>query len=196
MKEPVELNDDVARALRMLGQAPPPEGMEARIAGRMRQRQVELAVAPARRRNILRWSFAAAAVVALVVLVEHHRAAGTNASVDRMAVVSPQHGTPLALPAIARTDVPVHVVRVVRLRRTARARIEPAKIPQNAPPLPMTEQEHLLLALARSPQLLPALADVTTSETVADHGLGKNAIFELDHQELTQLPPMPSGELK
>lgn len=192
MKEPVELHEDVARALRLLGQAAAPEGMEARIAGRLRQRQAELSVASPRRTNGWRLGFAVAGVVAVVGILLSHRHAGVTMTANRAAVELPHRATPPA--TIARADALAHTVRV---RRTApRTRIVQAKIPQSAPPLPLTEQEHLLLALARRPQLLPSLRSVTTSETIADHGLGKNAIFELDHQELPQLPPMPPGELK
>jgi hypothetical protein len=191
MKEPVELHEDIARALRMLGQAAPPEGMEARIAGRLRQRQAELSVASPRRSNGWRWCVAVATVVAVVGISLSHRHAAVTVPVNRAAVELPHRALPPT--TIARVDAPVHAVRG---RRTVRTRIVQAKIPQGAPPLPLTEQEHLLLALARRPQLLPSLRSVTTSETIADHGLGKNAIFELDHQELPQLPPMPQGELK
>ncbi len=207
MKEPVELHEDIARSLRMLGQVSPPEGMEARIARRMRQRQAELSAHPVAKRA-WGWGLAVPGVIAVAaaVLLSYHRA-GTRMTADRVVAVAPQRAVPSPATVIARADarVPVtRVVRPVRVARVVRKRAMVAEIPHSPPPLPLTPQEHLLLALARTPSLLPSLAGVTRSETVVDHGLGQNSIFELDHQNLTQmepahftpLKPMPPGELK
>ncbi len=52
----------------------------------------------------------------------------------------------------------------------------------NPPPLPLSAQERLLLQLAHSPEIAHAPAPITGTEVVVNHGLGGNAIFELDHQ--------------
>jgi hypothetical protein len=192
MKKPLESHDDAARALRMLGQAAPPEGMEARIALRMRARQAELSGDLAARRSPWhgRWIFASAVAVAAAAVVmlsswHHPRVVPPQ----QVAVETPHHAAPAA---VAQMPVPVSIVRV---RHTVHAQILQthfAAPSQNPPPLPLTQQEQLLLALAHTPQLTPwpALASVTTSETVVDHGLGKNAIFDLAHQEPKELPPL------
>jgi hypothetical protein len=194
MKEPLELQDDVARALRMLGQAAPPEGMEARIVLRMRERQAELASNLAARRNPrrTRWIFASAVAVAaaaIVMLSWHH----VRVALPRqVAVETPHHVTPQAS-APVRTDLPVNTSRLRHRIYPVHAGILQAQVSapsQNPPPLPLTRQEQLLLALAQTPRLPPALDSVTTSETIVDHGLGKNTIFELDHQEPQELTPL------
>jgi len=178
--------------LRMLGQAAPPEGMEARIAQRMHERQAELSERAAAGRNSLpvRWTFAsvAAAVVVAVVMLSWHQA--RVAPPRQVAVETPHRAAPLAS-ALSRTDVPVNTARVRHRMHLVHARILEAQTSapsQNPPPLPLTPQEQLLLALAQTPKLAPAF--ITTSETVVDHGLGKNAILELDHQELKELTPL------
>jgi hypothetical protein len=189
MKEPLELHDDVARALRMLGQATPPEGMEARIALRMRERQAELSGDLAVRRNSrhARWIFASAVAVAaaaVVMLSWHH---SRVAPPQQAAVETPHHVAPLA----SGTDVPVKTARVRHRLYPVHARVlqtQASAASQIPPPLPLTPQEQLLLALAKTPRLAPAF--ITTSETVVDHGLGKNAIFDLDHQEPKELTPL------
>jgi len=65
---------------------------------------------------------------------------------------------------------------------------------RNPPPPPLTQQEKLLLELARSPRLLPQLGSIAHSEAVSDHGVGQNTIFELDHQQLQPIPNMPLGD--
>jgi hypothetical protein len=190
MMEPLG-QDDVTRALRMLGQAPPPEGMEARIAGRLQRSRAELVVA---RRGVgARWMFAAAAVAAV-------------AGVVVMSMVHRPHGAPLPQVVVEPTQVQPLVVRTeavgsaIRSRHTShvvrvRVDVDPAYVPSlSAPPLPLTQEERLLMALAQTPHSLPAIAGVTHSETVANHGLGQNAIFELDHENLTQMKTtLPGG---
>jgi len=67
---------------------------------------------------------------------------------------------------------------------------------RNPPPLPLTQQEKLLLELARSPRLFPQLGSIAHSEAVSDHGVGQNTIFELDHQELQHIPHTPLGDIE
>ena len=189
MREPLESHEDVARALRMLGQAAPPEGMEARIVGRLQQRQAELSerTGAGGNRLRLRWAFASAIAAAAIVaglLSWHHGRAVTPV---RVAVKAPH----LEEPTVRLANVPVNAVRVRHRVRVVRARTLEAQVSapsQNPPPLPLTRQEYLLLALAQTPKLAPAF--ITNSETVVDHGLGKNAILELDHQELKELTPL------
>jgi hypothetical protein len=131
----------------------------------------------------------AAAVV--VMLSWHHPRV---APPQQVAVETSHRVAPLASAPI-RTDVPANTARVrhriypIHARVLQAQALTPSQIP---PPLPLTQQEQLLLALAQTPQRTPwpALASVTTSETVVDHGLGKNAIFDLDHQELKELTPL------
>jgi hypothetical protein len=194
MKEPLDLHEDVTRALRMLGQAQPPEGMESRIAGRLRERQAELSGDLAPRGNLrhARWMLAYALAVAAAVVVmlswHHPRVVPPR----QVAIEAPHHAAPLASVPV-RMDVPATTARVQRRTYIVHARVvqaqasAPSQIP---PPLPLTRQEQLLLALAQTPRLAPAF--ITTSETVVDHGLGQNAIFELDHQDLKELTPLKS----
>ena len=194
MKEPMELQEDVARALRMLGQASPPDGMEARIAGRLRQRQAELSESSAARGNLLRkrWIFATAmlvAAVALALLGLHPADRAVPAS--RASVQLPYHAASSAPAEILQASIPVNVARIRRRSHVVAApdpRMKNSTDFRNPPPLPLTRQEKLLLALARTPKLAPSF--ITTSETVVDHGLGKNAILELDHQEPKELTPL------
>jgi hypothetical protein len=57
----------------------------------------------------------------------------------------------------------------------------------NPPPLPLSAQERLLLKLARSREMERAPALILSSEVVVNHGVGRNAIFELDHQNPSPL---------
>jgi hypothetical protein len=57
----------------------------------------------------------------------------------------------------------------------------------NPPPLPLSAQERLLLQLAQSLRMERSPALITNTEVVANHGVGTNAIFELDHQNPSPL---------
>jgi len=196
MKEPVELQDNAARALRMLGQAVPPEGMEARVIERMRRHQAESSGRSGARRDILLWGFgfAVAGMVAMVLLATHHRV-DSAIPAKRAAVELPQH------PEIPKdrmlANTPANLVqshRSPRVDHVRRVRADASMGFRNPPPLPMTQQERLLVTLARTPQFPSGLGFVTTSETVVDHGLGENTIFEFNHQELTQLKTTYPGD--
>jgi hypothetical protein len=124
--------------------------------------------------------FAACVMVAALV---RHRAAGvpTKQPVAVVAhTVTP--ASPRALPPVYRSAAAVQRIRILHapLNRTRLVSFP-------APEAPLTEQEKLLVAVAQSPRVLAGLRSVATSETVVDHGLGKNAILELDHEELAQL---------
>jgi hypothetical protein len=198
MKEPMQVQEDVARALRMLGQALPPDGMEARIAGRLRQRQAELSACSAARGNLLRkrWIFATAmlvvaVVIALLGLHPADRAVPVSRASSRASVQLPYHAAPSAPAEIVQASVPVNVASIRRRSHVVAAPDPRMKIFtnfRNPPLLPLTHQEKLLLALAQTPSLAPSF--ITTSETIVDHGLGKNAILELDHQEPKELTPL------
>jgi hypothetical protein len=185
MKEPVELHEDTARALRMLGQAAPPEGMEARLVGRLQQRRAESNVAGRAGLNIFsgRMVLAGAMVAAcvMVAVLARHRP-----NVAKRDVVADVRAVASASPrAVTKPAVygPVKATRHVRISRAPVEHNRQVSFP--GPEEPLTEQERLLLRLARAPG--PALGAVTTTETVVDHGLGENAIFEIDHEELAQL---------
>jgi len=191
MEKPVELHEDVARSLRILGQAPMPEGMEDRIIGQMRQRQAELHSAVSNRGNRRRWMLGSAIAASAVVvgLVSQHHATPT-ATAKHLVTNSPGRETPQMTAAILRVETPANAVRVPHSPRVIRARVSQtaASAPSfNPPPLPLTQQERLLLAFAQAPRIGPALASVTASETVIDHGLGKNAVLELDHEDFKPL---------
>ena len=196
-------NDDVARALRLLGQSPEAEGIEARVLSRVRQRQAEISVAADRRRSRrVRWMYAGcAAAVAVAMALGHFHSAPAAVSPAVAAAPVPAAPVPAApVPAAAGATAPSAAAFVAARRRApqelgaghglrrvglVRPLTEPVFL--NAPPLPLTHQEYLLLALARTPKLAGARGLVTASETVPEHGLGSNAIFELEHEELKPL---------
>lgn len=182
---------DAADVLRALSDVTAPEGMEQRIVLRMRQRQAELSVRRGSRAARVGWLVAAGAAVAcaaVVLLMPGKRMADPPI---RSAVVN-------APPVVRGVEGPVgseaHARRPVLI--SSRAQKEPAvdQTSRITPPLPLTQQEKLLLAYARAPQFRSALVAVSTTEAVDNHGLGANTIFELDHQQLTPMPTTSPNE--
>jgi hypothetical protein len=172
------LHEDTERALRMLGSAALPEGMEARVAARVRAAELNVVAAPG---SIWRWSLVtvgALAIAGVVLLGRHHARDAAPLVVETRSQVMPM------------APVVVEVEHVRRGRRVVHAAVGSAGMSgasQVAPPLPLTQQEKLLLAFAQRPGLAAGLGSVATSEVIVDHGLGENAIFELDHEEFAQL---------
>jgi hypothetical protein len=126
------------------------------------------------------------AVCLLVVVLVRHR---DGVPVKRAAVVAgvSSHVVPPAnVPVLVSAPV-YRAVRTTRHARVLRAPVNRDLVSFPAPEEPLTGQEKLLAAIAQNPKVLTGLRSVATSETVADHGLGKNAIFELDHEEFAQL---------
>jgi hypothetical protein len=195
MKEPVELQDDAARMLRLLARAPLPEGMEARLTAELRGRQRALAqraAASAGLRLPGMFVLAGLALVLIAALLVNLRRSeqvqtGQSASNSEPRSTAVQ---PAALPKAA-----PHLMRARRSMPRATGRLgmeqhEPAQVtPEflNPPPLPLSAQERLLLELARSRALERAPALILSSEVVVNHGVGRNAIFELDHQNPSPL---------
>src|ERR1700679_1881682 len=121
MKEPLELQDDVARALRMLGQAATPEGMEARLAGRLQQRRAELNAAGEPPRSIFsgRMVFAGAivAVCVMVAVLTRHRG---DVRVKHAAVVA-VHDVPPVGPQVLTSALPYRAAGTTHHARVLRA---------------------------------------------------------------------------
>jgi hypothetical protein len=193
---------DALRALRSLQ---PPAGMQERLVENILHRARERGVDPAGRgfhwEAWKLWASAGLAVVAAasilcIVALQGHRETG-----QPLEARVPARGIN---PAIARADArqtgrPVHAV--ARSYREPR-RVTSAPVPHTAPPMPLSAQERLLVALAGRPALA---ASAAVSRPVSDSGLGANALFELDHEQLTPLqavplestpiPPLPSNPI-
>ena len=192
-------------ALQALRSIQPPAGMQERLVENIMHRAGERRVNPARGgfygEAWKLWASAGLAVVAAasilcIVALQGHRETG-----QPLEARVPARGIN---PAIARADArqtgrPVHAV--ARSYREPR-RVTSAPVPHTAPPMPLSAQERLLVALAGRPALA---ARDAVSQTVSDNGLGANALFELDHEQLTPLqaapleatpiPPLPSNPI-
>lgn len=189
--------------LRSLGSVQPPEGMEARIVQRIRQRQAEMSLPPAINGiscgiSWTRWGKAAAmaGVATLMMLLSQrlrHHVTPQEHTVDLAfagpVAQAPTHSRAKAAPP---TATPAHLVHHFAPALRAQKAVSVAAEPSQPPPLPLTRQERLLLALARNPQFASGKQrlPVFTTETIAYHGLGENALFELGHQQLTYLEPL------
>jgi hypothetical protein len=129
----------IARVLTGLRTAEPPAGIERRILDAMEARQVAAFPAPWGLRIAV--GLCAAAILALwivTITVRHQQ----PVSRDHIASVAPvPTNTPHQLPMIPTIQRRVHAHR-----RTPQARPQAVSFP--APPLPLTEQEKLLLRLA------------------------------------------------
>jgi hypothetical protein len=181
---PNEVNSSDVDALQALRSLPLPEGMQDRITERVRQRQLEspqLGLRCYARELWLGASIAvvAAAVILGIVALQAHRTASPLVSAN----VPPR--TVVLTPAAANTQSAANSLR--KLVHNYRAR-QAALIPHTPPPLPLTSQERLLLALANTPSLA---AGAAVSQPVPDHGLGANSLFDLDHEQLKPMQPEP-----
>ena len=197
MSDAMEQEPRVQRAWQVISNAASPEGMEARILARVRSREEEMR---SRRRwfqwrPMMLWA-AAAALVAIVVSFAMMRHGGTTEErvVERASVVAPRESAYREVPK--RTDVHADVLDTQRLRKRIVARNVVVPRFQNPPPLPLSEQERLLVALAQRPQLLPELTSIERTETVKAHGIGENSIFELSTQPLQPVQPAPLGDFE
>jgi hypothetical protein len=192
-----QINSSDVNALQALRSLPLPEGMQDRITERVRQRQLE---SPARGLRRYMWelwlgaSIAAvtAAAIFCIVALQVHRTASPPVTANM-----PAH-TVIPTPASTNTQTATHPPRKVVHSYRAKQSAPEAPIPHTPPPMPLTAQERLLLELARSPLLA---AGVVQTQTISQHGLGNNALFELDHEQLQPmrteskllqpLPPLP-----
>ena len=200
MNEPSE-EDQLGRALHLLGHAQPPAGMEDRLNQRLRHRQAELAQRTSSRkqngmRSVLGFALACS-VIAVVVMVVRHADQPLNAPAPTHASTVPlMHASPV--PAIEAKAGTANVA-AGNARRTPLRLVVSSKRPARsaapgmvATPLPLTEQEKLLLALARAPRYAATsgLEHVELAQTTGDRELlRRNALFELDHERITPLPP-------
>ena len=195
MKEPVDVQEDAERSLRLLARAPLPEGMEARLNAELRGRQMALTQRAAAREGLrLPGMYALAAfgvvlVAALLVNLRRSEQVQTGESASSTVSLSPAAG-----PVVSPKVVP-HLVRARHsIPRATGRRVMEQQAPEpltqeflNPPPLPLSAQERLLLKLARSREMERAPALILSSEVVVNHGVGRNAIFELDHQNPSPL---------
>jgi len=180
-----QINSSDVNALEALRSLPLPEGMQERITERVRQRQLEPPARGLRRYTWELWLGAsiatvAAAAIFCIVTLQAHRTSGPPVTAN-----APAH-TVVPTPVSTNTQTPTHPPRMVVHTYRVRQSAPEAPIPHTPPPQPLTAQERLLLELARTPSLA---AGVAQSQTISQHGLGPNALFELDHE---QLQPMQS----
>jgi hypothetical protein len=195
MNESVELPEEAVRAFQMLARAPLPEGMEARLTAELRGRQMAHSQRAAARGGLWlpgTYALAAMALVLVAALLVNLR---RSEQVQRGQIA---WGAVPFSPAVGPVAPPKAVPHLVRTRHSMpRATEHPVREPNatqqvtpeflNAPPLPLSAQERLLLKLAGSPRLRHAPALITRSEVMENHGVGRNAIFELDHQNPSPL---------
>jgi hypothetical protein len=180
-----QIKSSDVNALEALRSLPLPEGMQERIAERIRRRQLE---SPSRGFRRYRWELwlgasiaavTAAAIFCIIALQAH-----STASPPVMANVPARTVVPTT--ASTNTQTAAHPPRMAVHTYREKQAAPGALIPHTPPPMPLTAQERLLLELARTPSLA---AGVAQSQTILQHGLGPNALFELDHE---QLQPMRS----
>ena len=189
--------DSSVNALQALRSVQPPTGMQERVMQTLAARAREQAAAPAsvwRRYAWELWAGGAIAVAAAVVMFgilsmrSHHvTTPGLEANVQKQIVVpvpSPADAAQMIL--LPRTEAHSISGPQRHAPRKEVADVSHTAIPHAAPPMPLTSQERLLIALASTPSLA---ASAAVSQPVRDHGLGANALFELGHQRLTPLRP-------
>ena len=162
-----------------------PDGLQSRITERLHQMHAEHPAGSLKRYTRELWTGAAigaAAVIAICCFLALH---SNRAATTPLAVNVPRNIIPI-IPATA--PQAVRLTQQPARAHTAHSSAPPVLIPQPPPPLPLTQQERLLLALASKPSLAAVSA---VSQPVADHGLGANSIFDLDHEQLIPLQPQP-----
>lgn len=156
MKEPMNSHDDVQRALLMLGSATPPEGMEARIIGRLRERRTErtLAAEPSRLGSWLSpWRLAAfgtmVAGCALLFMLTRMQTASPAPVVARLEMPAPPPNKASLRSSPIRNRA-VRTTHRLTVSHETSAPLAPLSFP--APHTPLTHQEELLLSLASLPE--------------------------------------------
>jgi anti-sigma-K factor RskA len=190
-------------ALHALNSLQPPAGMQDRLTQnlteRVRHQQLHPVARELKKYAWEMWAGASIAVVAAAVILcifalQSHRTA--NQPQIAMVETHKINSAPTSTHAV-KTNNPSH--KAAGSYREQRE-VESAAIPHTPPPQPLTSQERLLLTLANSPSLA---AGVAQSQTISQHGLGTNALFELDHEQLQPmrseskllqpLPPLPNN---
>lgn len=194
--------DSTFNALQALNSLQPPAGMQERlvknIAERARHQQLHPVARGLRKYAWELWAGASIGIVAAAVLLcifalQSRR----TANQPQIAAIETHKIIPAPTSTQAfQINIPHHkTVRNYPTQRETGA----APIPHTPPPQPLTSQERLLLTLANSPSLA---AGVAQSQTISQHGLGANALFELDHEQLQPmheskllqpLPPLPNN---
>jgi len=196
-----EIRASDSNALQALGSLQPPAGMQERVlenvAARVRHQQLHPIARGLRKYAWELWASASIAVVAAAVILgifalRSHRATNEpQVAAVRIHKIDP---APAFTYAVQTNNPPRKAARVYRVRKE-----EAAPIPHTPPPQPLTSQERLLLTLARTPSLAAGVAQM---QTISPHGLGANALFELDHEQLQPmheskllqpLPPLPQN---
>jgi hypothetical protein len=175
-------------ALRPLSSIHTPEGMQSRIMERVSQREIKRAAPSVNRYAWEFWTGISIGAVALAAIfgflaLHAHRAAPAPVAAITLHNVLPT--TVRSLPATQRTLKPIRVHTAISVALTSSPDVP---LQQSPPPLPLTQQECLLLALAGTPALA---ASAAVTQPVPDHGLGVNSIFELEHEQLTPLQAEP-----
>jgi hypothetical protein len=195
MKEVFDSHEDAERALRLLARAPLPEGMEERLTAELRSRQMALAQRAAARGGFPlpgMYALAAFAVVLIAALLVNLRQS-EQVQIGQSASSAESHAAAVAFASPPKAAA--HLVRArhsmlrVTSRRGTDQQMHEQASPEflNPPPLPLSAQERLLLHLAQSLRMERSPALITNTEVVANHGVGTNAIFELDHQNPSPL---------
>ena len=198
-----ESHDSGFNALQALNSLQHPAGMQERVlenlAARVRHQQLHPLARGLRKYAWELWAGASIGIVAAAVLLcifalQSHR---TTNQPQVARVETPKIGSaPTSAHAVQTNSPPYKATRTYRAQKEETS----AAIPHTPPPEPLTSQERLLLTLANTPSLA---AGVAQSQTISQHGLGTNALFELDHEQLQPmrseskllqpLPPLPNN---
>jgi hypothetical protein len=159
--------------------------METRLTAELRGRQMALAQRAAAREGLRLpgvYALAAVAVVLIGALLVNLRRSEQVHTSQSASSAEPRSA------AVETAALPKNVPHLLRVRRSISRATEPVA-PEflNPPPLPLSAQERLLLQLAQSLRMERSPALITRTEVVVNHGVGTNAIFELDHQNPSPL---------
>jgi hypothetical protein len=192
MKEENEWQQRINQALQGVTAVQAPNGMEERLERKLHAVQ---AGARARRRDsqhassIFLLTAAAMALFAIsIVLID--RGARQRGEATSHAAHSTTSGQAKVPEDALTAEAPLMHWPAAHVSLSRRTVAAPQRRFTQAPPLPLTSQERMMIALAHTPGLAAAVA---VSEPITDHGLGKNTLFELDHESL---PPMSSSALE
>jgi hypothetical protein len=193
MNEANEWQTRIDRALRSITDAPTPDGLEMRLERKLRRFHEK---GRARRRTYphvfaAMWMTAAATILVTTSFVLLRKTANQHMNVT----LSPASRVAEALTNLAvDSSAPDyrHRTRLAARRlvapRSAIAHARPHF--EQAPPLPLTSQERMMIALARTPGIAFGVAP---AEPLSEPGLAENALFELEREPL---PPMPSSSME
>jgi hypothetical protein len=163
-------NSQIDRVLNALRDATPPTGMDRRILNVLEAQSSRKGVIPseaksrnrrtpvfqnARTATFLRWTptaaIAALAVVALITLTTRRTPSPTTTGTHHIDVptLTRQATIPQPIPPIHRTIAPAHPIPPQHVETAPLPLIEDAQISHPAPPIPITDQERILLRYAR-----------------------------------------------